>query len=164
MSRAVLILGILILLAIGAVRIWLTLIRLVNERTEVESYIQMFTRYTNSRGADNQSYGELIERSLRVQHLLGSVGIMAQYVAPFGRYSMPNYQIILNGVPAMHRDFGMLTSGRSDHGQLVGETLVRYMGWSADRIGAKQRELRNPIAWLREGVGRTTSLGKISTT
>jgi hypothetical protein len=126
--------------------------RLVNERAEVDGYVQVFTRYMNSRGADSQAYGELIERSLRVQDLLGGVGIMAQYVAPFARYSVPNYQIILNGVPAMHRDFGVLTSGRSDHGQLVGETLVRYMGWSADRIEEKQRELRNPVAWFREGV------------
>jgi hypothetical protein len=128
MSRAILAVGILTLLAVGAFRIWRALMRLLSERTEVESYIQVFTRYMNSSGADNQSYGELVERSVRVQHLLGSLGIMAQYVAPFGRYSVPNYPIILNGVPAMHRDFGMLTSGRSDHGQLVGETLVRYMG------------------------------------
>ena len=52
----------------------------------------------------------------------------------------------------MHREFGQLTSSHSDHGQLVGETLVRYMGWSADQIGNKRRELRNPVVWLREGV------------
>jgi hypothetical protein len=152
MSRLLVAVGFLGVLAVGFVRVWRALMRLVYERAEVDRCIRVFTRYMNSRGADGQAYGELIERSLRVQDLLGDVGFMAQYVAPFGRYSVPNYQVILNGVPAMRRDFEELTSGRSDHGQLVGETLVRYMGWSADRIGEKQRELRNPVGWFREGI------------
>ena len=152
MARLYVVVGFLALLAVGFLQIWRALMRLVDERAEVDRYIQVFTRYMNSAGTDGQAYGELIERSLRVQDLLGGVGFMAQYMAPFGRYSVPNYQIVLNGVPAMRRDFEVLTSGRSDHGQLVGETLVRYMGWSADRIREKQRELRNPVAWFREGV------------
>lgn len=152
MARFFVVVGFLVLLAVGLLRIWRALMRLVDERAEVDGYIQVFTRYVNSGGADRQAYGDLIERSLRVQDLLGGVGIMAHYLAPFGRYSVPNYQIVLNGIPAMRRDFDVLTSGRGDHGQLVGETLVRYMGWSADRIGEKRRELRNPIAWFRQGV------------
>jgi hypothetical protein len=152
MSRVPIVVGLLAIVAIGFLRITRTLQRLAAERSEVEAYIEVFTRFFNSRGADGQAYGELLERSLRIQELLGDVGIMSRYVAPFGRLSVPNYAIILNGVPAARRDFEATYSGRSDHGQLVGETLVRYMGWSADRINKAKVELRNPAAWLREGV------------
>jgi hypothetical protein len=152
MSRVFIAIGVLAIMAIGLVRVWRRVLQLLAERSEVEAYIQVFTRFSNSRGADGQAYGELIERSLRIQEVLGLVGIMGHYVAPFGRMSVPNYQIVLNGIPAMRRDFETTYTGHSDHGQLVGETLVRYMGWSADRIGEGRRELRNPAAWLREGV------------
>ena len=151
MSRFYVISVLLGVLGVGFARVLRALSGLLAERAEVESYIQTYTRYMQSRGADNQAYGALIERSCRTQEVLGEVGIMAQYMAPFSRYAIPNYQIIMNAVPAMHREFG-LAFGGSDHGQLVGETLVRYMGWSADRIAIKQRELRNPVVWFREGV------------
>jgi hypothetical protein len=35
---------------------------------------------------------------------------------------------------------------------LIGETLGRYFGLSADLIRERQRELRNPLVWFREGV------------
>lgn len=152
MSRLPIVIGLLVILAIGFARITRRLRLLTTERSEVEAYAQVFTRFLNSRGADGHAYGVLIERSLRIQALLGGVGIMGRYVAPFGRFSVPNYHIILNGVPAIRRDFETSYNGQSDHGQLVGETLVRYMGWSADHIRERQGELRNPAAWLREGV------------
>lgn len=152
MTRLSVVLGLLGVLALGFTRVFGALSRLLGERKEVNDYILTFTGYMNSRGQDSQAYGDLLERSIRIQEIIGPVGVMAHYVAPFGRYTTPNYQIVMNAVPAMHREFGEFTSGRSDHGQFLGETLVRYMGWSADQIGSKQRELRNPVVWFREGV------------
>jgi len=152
MTTFLVVLGLLGLLTAGFARVWMALSQCLDERKEVETYIGVFTSYMQSRGADNQAYGALIERSLRIQELLGDVGVMALYVAPFGRHTVRNYPIILNAVPEMHREFGQSYSGQSHHSHLVGETLVRFMGWSADQIGDKQRELRNPVVWFREGV------------
>lgn len=52
---------------IGVARIFRSLSRLIDDRAEVDTYIETFTRYMNSHGHDGEAYGELIERSIRVQ-------------------------------------------------------------------------------------------------
>jgi hypothetical protein len=140
------------LLIVGVARIWSSLSRLFSERKEVDDFIQVFNRYHQSQGQDLDAYGRLIETSYRVQELIGHVGVMAEFRAPFGAFVARNYQIILNALPSMNRDLGHGTGGRSEYGVLVAETLVRYMGWSEDLIREKQRDAKNPLVWLREGV------------
>jgi len=74
------------ILVIGFGRIWAALLRLGREREEVDGFMQVFARYRDSRGEDLEAYGRLIERSFRVQELLGHVGIMAEFFAPFRAY------------------------------------------------------------------------------
>lgn len=139
------------LLAMGFGRVWSSLRQCVAEREEVEKFAETFNRYRLSHGQDLEAYGSLIERSDRVPRLLGYVGVMAEYVAPFRAFTARNYQIILNGLPTMHRELAT-GFGRSDHAPIVAESLLRYIGVSTDRIRDKQRELLNPLAWFREGV------------
>ena len=79
--------------------------------------MELFKRYSDSDGDDLQAYGQMIERSSRVQLLLGPAGIMAQYVAPFRAFTVQNYEIILNALPSMRRDLsaasGEASIGRS---------------------------------------------------
>jgi len=93
-----------------------------------------------------------IERSYRIQEPLGFAGVLGTYVAPFGPYTLSNYDITLKVCPLLPRDHerGMT---RSDYQPMVAEALVRYLGLSSDRIRAKHRDLRNPIVWLREAIG-----------
>src|SRR5688500_677908 len=96
--------GILGILMTGFVRIRHALSKLLDDRDEVSRYMQAFGRYNSSNGADGEAYGELIDRSVRIQEVMRPLGIMSNYVAPFRRFVATNYQIIMNGVPAMRRE------------------------------------------------------------
>lgn len=143
--------GILGILTTGFIRIRQAMSKLLDERDEVHRYIQAFGRYNTSNGADGEAYGELIDRSVRIQQVMGPLGIMRNYVAPFGRFVAAKYEIIMNGVPAMRHEMDRFAGGR-DYRNLVGEALGRFIGWAEDRIQVKAREIRNPVIWFREGV------------
>jgi hypothetical protein len=101
MARLWVALGLLGLMAIGFWRTRRALSRLLGERAEVEGFLEIFGRYSASRGNDRRAYGELLERSYRIQELLGPAGVMAHYMAPFQKYTVRNYDIILNALPTM---------------------------------------------------------------
>jgi hypothetical protein len=77
--------------------------------------------------------GRMIERSNRVQRVLGPVGVMAEYIAPFQRYVVTNHQIIVNALPALRRDHERGIS-RSDYQPIIAEALIRFCGESDDYI------------------------------
>lgn len=54
MTSLFLVFGLLGVLTLGFTRLWRALSSSLHERTEVESYIQVFTRYMQSRGADTR--------------------------------------------------------------------------------------------------------------
>jgi hypothetical protein len=151
-SRLWILLDLLTFLIIGFIRTMRTVSRLLREREEVDRFSETFKRYSDSRGGDLQAYGQLIERSDRVQKLLGYVGVMARYITPFERIVIPNYHIILNALPAMRQDYERGNT-RTEYAPIIGETLVRYLGVSSDLIRQKQTELQNPMVWFREGIG-----------
>ena len=150
--RILVVVGTAAVLAVGIGRIIASIRRQMAERNEVEEFANTFARYVTSDSSDLQAYGWLIERSYVIQGLLGPIGIMATFIAPYRTHVVHNYDIVLNGLPAMRRDFERGIS-RSDYQPLIGEALVRYLGFSADMIHKRQRELKSPLAWLREGVG-----------
>lgn len=56
------------------------------------------------------------------------------------------------GEPGGNRTHNPQIKSISEYHAMIAEALVRYMGLSEDRIRREQREVKNPLAWFREGV------------
>ena len=67
-----------------------------------------------------------------------------------------NYQIVLNLIPEIRRELGdnILSIDKStaiDYAGMVSDSIIRYIGDLSDQLDVIQKELRNPIIWIREG-------------
>ena len=80
------------ILGLGLGRILSTMRRRIQERREVEAFIDVFARYQESEGRDLRAYSHLLERSSRIQNLLGPVAVMDLFVAPFKPRRLLNHQ------------------------------------------------------------------------
>jgi hypothetical protein len=150
--------AVVVLLSIGFFRISSRIRALQGESDEVDDFHQGFSRYLESEGQDMDAYVHVTERAFRIQALLGPVGVMGLFRAPFGAYQARNWQIIVNALPALRREYedgrGLFqrSRGLDGYAALLQETLFRYRGWIDGRIAERRADLRNPIVWLREGV------------
>lgn len=114
-----------------------------NTYVESSSGFGMFIKNGN---LDSTNYRVLIMESNKIQNLLGQLGILA-YSAPMGRFTSQNYQVILNTLPK-YRD-NTLTQMEIN---TVDDCLMRYLGFTNDRLLKSDKRLRNPFLWFTEGI------------
>ncbi len=119
-------------------------------------FLDKLRSYIDGRGEDLKSYSWLIHRSNRFQLEMGSTGILGVYRPPFQNYQIKNFPIILNILPELRKEFEqrLMSSSRLIplYANLLQESIVRYMGNLDDSLDKRNKEIRNPIIWLREGI------------
>jgi hypothetical protein len=119
-------------------------------------FISRLQRFASAEGFENQQYTWLTQHSVQMQEALGSLGIV-DYKPPGILAFISNYQVILNLLPELRRlrageyHFGVEDTFR-EQASLCMDTLVRYFGVLERRSAESVKQLRNPLAWFREGV------------
>jgi len=138
-------------------------------------FLGRLKKYLDSRGHDMETYSWLIHRSNKMQNQMGSQGRMASFKPPFQNYMIKNYPLVLNVLPELRKalnDDLLPDRLAGEYANLLQEALVRYVGTLEDTLEKQQREMKNPVIWLREGIRGILSfpmlllswLGVISTT
>lgn len=146
------------LFAIGIVR-QMYAVRGVKKRIdEVQQFLTKFTVWCNGEGKDHEAYVWLQRRVNDIQGAVGATGVIS-YRPPFANYMFTNYQLLLNELPDIRRQFsdGHYRYLGGDHllGQIhsVTDCLQRFIG-IAEGVRDREKKRRwNPIVWLAGGVG-----------
>jgi hypothetical protein len=157
MDRAIAIVAIIILLIIGFVRLFREVIRIADKITSANEFLEKFGVYFKSHGEDYQTYAWLIQKSPKVQLEMGGFGYLASFRPPYANYLINNYQIMLNILPQIRKEFeedSYLRNGRvlNEYGALVQESLLRYLGSLSEDHEIARKQVKNPVIWLTEGV------------
>lgn len=94
---------------------------------------------------DPEKYVWLTKNANKMQVMLGQTGLM-EYVGPFQRYKVSGYSIVLNTLPKF-RDKSITEFDVNS----VDDCLLRYIGIAEELKSEKQKQLKNPILWLKQG-------------
>lgn len=125
---------------------------IVERRNFVNEYLKNLdafaSKFYSSGKFDTEIYDWLVRKVVRVQNELGSYGVVSMYRPAYENFMYKNYQIFANTIPAIIRDDPHIS--RHDV-QTCLYVLTTYLGWLDDLVQATEKELRNPLAWLREG-------------
>jgi hypothetical protein len=125
----------------------------VTKRFEFAAEFQkQLYRYLESKGQSNDAYSWLILRSQKMQSEMGGAGILAALSLPFGRGTIPNYPIILNAIPELPQMFAGPFGHNPGYAKMINEAILRYLGMLQDEQEEAQRDLKNPVKWLLEGI------------
>ena len=85
---------------------------------------------------------------------MGEFGVMG-YRPAYERYVIPNWPVVLNCLPQMRRNLELEFSGGpafDEHGAMLQEAILRYVGTLEVQAREMDVLLRNPIVWFRYGI------------
>lgn len=145
-------------LIVGFLRLSREARRLVAQQQEVSEFFEMLQRYIDSKGRDAPAYTLLLERSPRIQELLGHYGVFASFRKPFAPGAFRQYAVVLNMLPELRRSFfedqrGLVAREEwVEYGSILQESLLRSQGATKDDLKIVHKGLANPFIWFREGV------------
>lgn len=109
--------------------------------------------FWQSSGRDASAYHWLTGRATKMQMEMGSHGILGHMRPPFANYMIPNWPIVLNGLPEIQSSLAsMLPQQAAGYAQILKDALVRYMGSLDDRISEAETENKNVLICFREGI------------
>jgi hypothetical protein len=155
-STVAVLLALAALLSLGFISLVLRHRALSGRQTFTIEFINRLGQFAKAEGFDAEQYTWLTQHSVQMQEELGPLGVV-NYKPPGNLGFIPRYHVILNLLPELRR----LRMGEyhfaaeeifSEQANLCLDTLVRYSG-VLDRSSVESlRQLRNPLAWLREGV------------
>jgi hypothetical protein len=162
MSRFFVVLGIIVILAIGAYRLLARRKRLVEKNNFSIEYLTKLKQYVDSRGRDGDTFGWLIHQSVKMQSHMGQLGVM-DFKPPAANYYIRNFQLIINGVPELPKafqedQFFTTINLANQYSSLLMESIVRYHGVLDESLKDVTKDLKNPIVIFREGVKAIISL------
>jgi len=85
---------------------------------------------------------------------MGIYGIM-DYRPAFQNYMLRNHAIIINFIPEIQREFNRAYFGDQINffADSIQESIVRYSGSLEDQQIINERNLKNPLQWINEGIG-----------
>ena len=154
MDRLLVIGVIVVLLAIGFIRVVARIRETKRKKEFAEEFVTRLIQYVMSEGSDHESYVWLTHRSAKMQSQSGIFGIARSYRPPFEGYVIPNYQIIVNALPELRRSLedSILSSQARQYSTMIQECLIRYIGVLDDQLERSGQDRMNPLIWLREGV------------
>ncbi len=124
-----------------------------NSYIELANYFyKTYDQYEGRGNVNSEKYTWLTKNANKMQVMLGQTGII-HYVAPFQKYSVPNYQVLLNTLPKFREKY-------LHHSEVntVDDALLRYYGILEERVQVYQKELRNPFLWFKQGFKEFFSL------
>jgi len=127
-----------------------------NKINFTHEYLNSLAQYLSSKGQDVKSYAWLLENSVRMQNMLGSLGV-ADYKPPGTDYFIRNYQVVINFLPELRRAFETdrflsVTSLSKEFGQGLVEVLCRFLGLLKEASNEMKKDLCNPLVLFRNGV------------
>jgi hypothetical protein len=127
----------------------------VKERQQfLADFSVLFGKYVQSNAQDESTHVELMRRVTRMQREMGHHGVMAMFRPPFAGVAYRNYEILPNMLPEYRTNASdwVLHSQASQYASLISDALLRYSGAIDEAESDIRREIRNPIAWFRDGV------------
>ena len=152
--------GIVVILVTGLIKIRRSINALIHKYNFVQAFRDKFIQFANpyvqqqqhSYGMehavqpDGQLYHWLVSNMDKTQRLLGVYGL-GLYTAPFHRFQIDNYQYILNTINQMRTG-----DAHSNDLSMCENMMVRYLGDMGRLIEEKEKDIKNPIAWLQQGI------------
>ena len=157
MDKIIAIIAGIMLLIIGLARIFCD-IKFIQKKMEfAHEFYTKLGEYLKSQGKDFQTYSWLIQRSPKFQREMGFYGLVASYSPPFSNNTFNNYQIILNIIPEVRREFDDVSPIADrrflrEYAALLNESILRYVGNLSDDLEIAQKKIKNPVIWLTEGI------------
>lgn len=140
---------------IGFIKVLVNLHQINENHSFTVDFINKFRLFCNrlngERTYDSEAYEWLVLKSSKMQRLMGGMGILS-YRPAFANYIHNNYPVILNGIPSIREAHFQLGFGADAHMSMVDDSLLRYAGARETLLEIAQKEARNPLIWLREGV------------
>lgn len=114
-------------------------------------FVKFANRYNGEGVIDTERHTWLTLNSNRAQSIIGVHGVM-EYIMPFNRGLISNYQVILNTLPMFHT--GM---AKAFDVNAVADALLRYIGVADHKLEEQAKRLRNPFIWFAEGMRQVLS-------
>lgn len=152
--------GIVVILVTGLIKIRRSINALIHKHNFVQAFRGKFIQFSNPYAQQQQRvfdmeqtvqpnaqlYHWLVSNMDKTQRLLGDYGL-GLYTAPFHRFQINNYQYILNTI-------NQTRTGDADTNDLsmCENMMVRYLGDMGRLIEEEEKDLKNPIAWLQQGI------------
>jgi hypothetical protein len=128
--------------------------RLEDRESKAALFLQHLQHFLGTRSVSSENYSWLMRHSVEMQAEMGALGVMG-YRPAYERYVIPNWPIVLNGLPEMRRSLELdLSAGRAfdELGSMLQEAILRYAGTLEVQSGEMRRLLRSPIVWFRYGI------------
>ncbi len=161
MQRLYPLFAVIALCIIGFIKVAVSLRNTVKEREFAIEFLSNYREFSNKLFQDNvddELYQWLKLNGAKMQKRISISGISCNYKPAGANYIVKGYQLILNGVSNLLREyhqFGDLGFGRNmvhDEATLIDDTLLTYMGGLNSEYDQGISEAKNPLIWLREGV------------
>jgi len=120
------------------------------------NYNNKFVEYVKSEGNNYEVYLWLIENSPRIQTETDGYGIVALFHLPYSNKIYHNFEIFLNAVPLIKREFDDHSISRNnsairEYATVIPECLMRHVGVQKEALKQKAKGIKNPIIWFTEG-------------
>lgn len=146
-----------ILMAVGYLSVRAVARSLAAQLSFADEFLTKLHSYYSSHGKDPQAYGWLTRNSVRMQRELGGLGILEFYKPAGADYALRNVQVVVNILTQLNQwlsdSYADLLAGPArEAAQTLNDAIVRNVGVLAERQQAVERQLRNPVTLLREGV------------
>ncbi|MGF7058629.1 hypothetical protein [Brassicibacter mesophilus] len=164
MERWFVLLGIVGISAIGFIKLVFDYKKIINKINFTNEFINKYREFGNGlfqKRMDEEVYQWLRLKSSKMQSFMGSFGIASAYKPPFSNLLYKNYQILVNGLSEIRREYTMAQSMLSfdlaysnlyEQVRLIDDCIISYLGALEDAEQDKIANLKNPTIWLREGI------------
>jgi len=77
---------------------------IIDEIEFSSNYREKLVEYLESQGQDMNAYSWLIDRSVKMQRMMGSYGKIS-YITPYQQYKVNNQDIVISFVPQIKKEF-----------------------------------------------------------
>ena len=147
------IIALLLVSAIGYLRMTRDISRLDKQYGEVENFLSRVRLFLQGGPESEKVYARLIFDTPRIEFLMGSMG-RSDFKPPAANYVVRNYAIISNMLPEIRkfRSEGILQRYADQYGDSVQEALIRWLGATNTSLTQLRQQRKNPFIALREGI------------
>ncbi|QGG57901.1 hypothetical protein [Paenibacillus sp. B01] len=164
MNNWMLFVVILIIFIIGLARSIYDYLQALRKNNYSVEFINIFREFATiliqQEHFESEKYQWLMMNASKMQNMMGSYGI-ASYKPPFANYMFKNYQLIVNGIREIKDTFQRAASSYGlsfekrwviESINIVDDALITFVGAMGNYKDEVNKQLKNPLIWLREGV------------
>jgi hypothetical protein len=116
------------------------------------NFYKTYDKWDRQGEIEHEKYVWLTMNGNKMQGMLGMTGIMG-YIAPFQRYTVSNYNIVLNTIPKF-RDKSITEFEVNS----TDDCLLRYIGITDEIVKDRLKQVKNPFLWIKQGFTEFFSL------